>query len=137
MTSCSSDFLSALVLIFLFQNVNSYKTLCYFTMCCWVQSRDWYETLSNLQKGIVLMQYLSAEALIWNQDLEMFLLTCSALEIVRCENKWYPLYLNSLNLFFYSLQFICPIYQSILYKHFTFSSKVYTGSYCNYFLKPV
>lgn len=53
MTSCPSDFLSALILIFLFQNVISYKTVCYFTMCCWVQSRNWCVTLSNWKKGIV------------------------------------------------------------------------------------
>lgn len=44
------------------------------------------------------MQYPSAAAVIWNQDLEMFLLPCLALEMVRCENHCDPLYLESLNL---------------------------------------
>lgn len=59
---------------------------------------------------MVLMQYLSAAAVICNQDLEMFLLTSLALEMLSCGNQWDPLYLESLNMvFFYSVQFTCVI----------------------------
>lgn len=82
------------------------------------------------------MQYPSAAAVIWNQDLEMFLLPCLALEMVRCENQCDPLYLESLNLgvFFYSVQFTCVI----LYMHLSGLPQKYTRDcFCNYFLKPV
>lgn len=55
------------------------------------------------------MQYISAAAVIWNQDLEMFPLTCLALEMVRCENQWDSLCVESLNLSFNGVQFTCVI----------------------------